>query len=127
MNAQTPRFLLVLLMTTCLSLAAMGQSVQSATERIKERLPQIDNLKAEGAVGETSEGYLAPREDLGPRQQSLLEAENADRRIIYQSVAVRTGQTAEAVGRQRAIRIAELARPGVWLQKPGGEWYRKPG
>jgi len=114
-------------MTTCLSLAAVGQSVQSATERIKERLPQIDNLKAEGVVGETSEGYLAPREDLGPRQQSLLEAENADRRILYLSVAERTGQTAEAVGRQRAIRIAELARSGVWLQKPGGGWYRKPG
>lgn len=127
MNAKSPRCLLVLLLTVCLSLVAMGQSVQSATERIKERLPQVDNLKAEGKVGETAEGYLAPREDLGPRQQSLLEAENADRRLIYLSVAERTGQTLEAVGRQRAIRIAELARPGVWLQNPGGEWYRKSG
>ena len=127
MNAKSPRFLLLFLLTACLCLASTGQSVQSAAERIKERLPRVDNLKAEGKVGETYEGYLAPREDLGPRHQSILEAENADRRIIYRSVAERADQTVEAVGRQRAIRIAELARPGVWLQRPGGEWFRKPG
>ncbi len=125
MSIQSPRFFLFFLMTACLTLVAAGQSVQSATERIKERLPQVDSLKEEGKVGETSDGYLAAREDLGPREQSILEAENGDRRILYRSVAERTDQTLEAVGRQRAIRIAELARPGVWLQKPNGEWYRK--
>jgi uncharacterized protein YdbL (DUF1318 family) len=103
-----------------------GQSAQAAAERMQERLPQVDRLKAEGEVGETAAGYLAPRESLGPRQTSIVEAENADRRIAYAAIAKRTGETVEAVGKQRAVRIAEMAKSGVWLQRPNGEWYRKP-
>jgi uncharacterized protein YdbL (DUF1318 family) len=102
-----------------------AQSVQDATQRVKERLPQVDALKGSGEAGEDAAGYLAQRVELGPRQAAIVEAENADRRIIYAAVAARTGQSAEEVGRQRALRIAELARPGVWLQRPDGEWYRK--
>lgn len=103
-----------------------AQSPQEAAQRIKERLPQVDSMKAAGEVGEGNDGYLAERKPLGPRQASLVKAENADRGIIYASVAARTGQEVSAVGQQRAIRIAELARPGVWLQRPDGEWYQKP-
>jgi uncharacterized protein len=102
-----------------------AQSVQDATQRVKERLPQVDALKGSGEVGEDAAGYLAPRVELGPRQAAIVEAENADRRILYAAVAARTGQSAEEVGRQRALRIAELARPGVWLQRPDGGWHRK--
>ena len=99
--------------------------VEEAAERIKERLPQIDAMKAAGSVGETADGFLAPRTSLGPREASLVELENADRRLIYQSLAARTEQSLEEVGRQRAIQIAARARTGVWLQKPNGDWYRK--
>lgn len=102
-----------------------AESPQEAAERIKERLPQIDAMKAAGEVGETANGFLAELKPLGPRQSSLVKAENADRRIIYASVAARTGQEVNSVGQQRAIRIAELAKPGVWLQRPDGEWYQK--
>ena len=106
--------------------SALADSASEATERIKDRLPQVDAMKAAGEVGEDAAGFLAPRGDLGPRQKSIVDKENADRRLIYQTVAARTGESVEAIGKQRAIQIATRARAGVWLQKPDGEWYRKP-
>jgi len=108
------------------ALLAQADAVAAAQARMQERLAQVDVLKAAGQVGEDALGYLTPRADLGPRQAALVQAENADRRILYEAVARRTGQTVEEVGMQRSLRIAEIALPGVWLQRPGGEWYRKP-
>jgi uncharacterized protein YdbL (DUF1318 family) len=106
-------------------LSAEGGSATDAANRIKARLVMIDELKASGAVGEGALGYVIPRAELGPRQSSIVESENADRKTLYQSVAANTGQSAEEVGRQRALQIATRARPGVWLQGPDGEWYQK--
>ncbi|MEX0325057.1 MAG: YdbL family protein [Puniceicoccaceae bacterium] len=119
-------FLPFLFLLAVLPGTALANPAKEATERIKDRLAQVDSMKAAGEVGEDAVGFLAPRSELGPRQQSILDAENADRRIIYAAIASRAGQTVEAVGQQRAIQIATRARPGVWLQKPDGEWYRKP-
>ena len=103
-----------------------GGPAEDATLRMKDRLAQVDALKADGSVGENATGYLEPRVNLGPRQISIVEAENKDRRIIYEAVAQQTGQTADVVGQQRALRIAEIAGPGVWLEKADGNWYQKP-
>ena len=105
--------------------AAVADSATEAAERIKDRLAQVDALKESGDVGEDARGFLVMREDLGPRQQSIVDAENADRLVIYKKVAGRTGQTVAEVGEQRAIQIFARARAGVWLQKPGGDWYQK--
>ena len=99
--------------------------VEDASQRIKERLPQIDEMKSAGDVGEAINGFLVVKGELGARLQALVEAENADRRVLYAEVASRTGQTVEEVGQQRAIQIATRAKTGVWLQRPNGEWYRK--
>ncbi|KAF0094012.1 MAG: hypothetical protein E1N59_2270 [Puniceicoccaceae bacterium 5H] len=101
-------------------------SAQDAAARIKDRLPQVDALKAQGLVGENNRGYLEPRGNLNGDQKQLVEAENADRRQLYAIVAQRTGQSVTEVGQQRAIRLAELSRSGVWLQDADGKWYRKP-
>lgn len=117
-------FLFLLPLLAPFSLPA-APSVDDAARQIKERLPQIDAMKLAGTIGENARGYLSIREPLGPRQSSLVEAENEDRRIIYASIAGRTGQSLEEVGEQRALRIAKLAKPGVWLKGPDGQWYRK--
>lgn len=103
----------------------LADSVQDATARMKERLVQIDQMKERGELGENAAGFLAARADLDPDQSALVDAENADRRLVYAAIAAKTGQTPEEVGRQRAVRIAGLARSGVWVQIPGGEWIRK--
>lgn len=117
---------LLALLAFLVAVPIQADPVEEASTRIKDRLAQVDALKAEGSVGESARGYLVARSAIGPRQSSLIEAENADRRILYQAVAQRTNQTLDEVGEQRAIQIASRARSGVWLQKPSGEWYQKP-
>jgi uncharacterized protein YdbL (DUF1318 family) len=126
MKTFSRRIFCLIILSTLLAVPAMADSVESAKERIKERLEQIDQMKSLGQVGENANGYLSARGPLGPRQNSLMEAENADRLVIYTSVAETAGQSVDEVGKQRAVRIAGIARSGVWLQRPDGEWLQKP-
>ena len=125
MQKSISRIFLILMAGVFLPLLSHADPATEAAGRIKDRLAQVDTLKESGAVGETATGFLESRQTLEPAQQSLVDAENADRRVIYASIARRTGQSYEEVGLQRALQIASRARPGVWLQKSDGEWYQK--
>lgn len=114
--------LLVALMLT--AIVAPAQDLGAVRARMAQRLPQIDALKAAGAIGEDNKGYVAVREAKDNASQ-VVSAENADRRVVYDSIAKQTGSSAEVVGRQRAQRIAAQSAPGVWLQREDGNWYRK--
>jgi len=113
--------LLLIMASSCLGASA----IEAAKARSVERLPHIDELKLEGKVGENARGYLAERKPLGPREAALVEDENEDRRILYASVAARTNESIDQVGKQRALRLAELAKEGIWLQNLDGIWYQK--
>lgn len=115
---------IVMMILISLPLVAMGNP-NDATQRMKERLAQVDALKLNGLVGEALTGFLVARGDLNAEQAELMAAENADRQIVYAAVAQRTRQSVAQVGQQRALRIAELAAPGVWLQRPDGTWYQR--
>ena len=41
------------------------------------------------------------------------------------AIAAKTGASAGEVGTERAKQIAQTSKPGVWLQRDNGEWYRK--
>lgn len=112
-------FLLVLV-----SVAAAAD-VESITERMRERLPAIDELKEAGTIGENNRALLEARSELEREQRELIQEENADRQTLYELVAERTDQSLDEVARQRAARIAQLATRGVWLQNMRGKWYRK--
>jgi uncharacterized protein len=103
---------------------APAQDLGAVRARMAERLPQVDALKASGAIGEDNQGYVSVREAQGNASE-VVSAENADRRVVYESIAKQTGTSAEAVGRQRAQRIAAQSAAGVWLQREDGNWYRK--
>jgi uncharacterized protein YdbL (DUF1318 family) len=91
--------------------------------RMKERLPLIDQLKAGGIVGEDNKGYLQFR---GKKEkEDVVNAENSDRRKVYEAIAAQQGSTPEHVGKRRAIQIADIAKPGEWLQDESGNWYQK--
>jgi uncharacterized protein YdbL (DUF1318 family) len=103
------------------SAMAFGQDIKT---RIKARRPIILALKAEGIIGENSAGYLAFRGS-NKKNEDVVKAENSDRRIVYKKIGEQTGATAEVVGQRRAQKIAELAKPGDWLQNASGKWYKK--
>lgn len=92
--------------------------------RMRARLPKIIELKAAGIVGETHNGLLAFVGSNKP-EQALVAAENKDRKRVYDAIARQQSTTADAVGRRRALQIAEKARPGEWLQDAGGKWFQK--
>lgn len=94
-------------------------------QRMAQRLAAVDALKEHGAVGENNRGFLEARGALSGQEGGVVAAENSDREAVYAAVAQRTGHTPEQVGHARARRIAEVSKPGVWLQDERGRWYRK--
>lgn len=99
-------------------------SAASIKERMISRLPTIIKLKEQGIVGESNAGFL---EFIGNRKEKadVVNAENTDRRAVYEQIAKKEGTTVEVVGRHRAAQIAEKAQPGAWLQDANGKWYKK--
>ncbi len=124
----TPLFRLLAL-TLALFLAAAAPSLHAEDlgairARMEKRIPQIDALKTQGALGETNRGLLEVRA-AAPDADSVSTAENADRTAVYASLAAKTGATADAVAKSRAKQIATNSAPGVWLQRDSGDWYKK--
>lgn len=107
-----------------LSVTAAMANETSIKERMKERKPVIDELKAGGVAGETWEGLLA---FVGEERvkEDIVAAENKDRQTVYHAIARETGTTALLVGKRRAIRLFELAAPGERLQGENGVWLQK--
>jgi uncharacterized protein len=113
-----------LMLTAFLFIMSSVSSAQDIKARFKDRLPQIIELKSKGIIGETNQGYL----DYvgGVREmQDVVEAENRDRRIVYEEIAKQQGVSAQAVGQRRALQLRDLANPGDWVQNDAGAWYRK--
>ena len=93
-------------------------------QRMITRLPIIKSLKDQGIVGENNKGYL---EFIGNKKekQDVVEAENSDRRQVYEAIAKQQSTTVEVVGKHRAVQIADKAQTGEWLQDANGKWYQK--
>ena len=92
--------------------------------RMKNRLPVIKQLKAQGIVGEDNKGYL---QFVGGNKAKtdVVAAENKDRKTVYSAIAKQQGTTAELVGKRRALQIAKRANKGEWVQDASGKWIQK--
>ncbi len=104
--------------------SAQAQDLNAIKQSMNNRLASVDALKASGAVGENNKGLLEVRSTTDAAA-TVVAAENADRQIVYAALAKNTGSTPEAVGVARAKQIAAASKPGLWLQSPKGDWYRK--
>lgn len=96
----------------------------SIKERMLSRLPVINELKAQGLVGENNRGFLEYRTGDQPKSE-VVQAENKDRQAVYQTIAQRQNTTADFVGQTRAAQIAGQEPAGVWIQKDDGAWIKK--
>ena len=106
------------------ALVAHAGDVASAKAGMRERVAAIDKLKAAGAVGEANTGLLAARAE-GEETAKVVAAENADRLVVFAELAKKTGGTAEDAGKTFAKQLAAASKPGVWLQREDGGWYKK--
>jgi len=99
-------------------------SAQGIKERMKQRLPAIVALKAQGIVGENNSGFLAFV--TGQKShESLVASENKDRKAIYAHIAKQQNTSITVVEKRRAITLSERAAPGEFVQKPDGSWVKK--
>lgn len=93
-------------------------------DRMKARIPAITALKNKGVVGEDNKGFLAY---VGSTKENpkLVNAENSDRKKVYQAIAKKTKGDAAVVGQRRAAQIAEKSAKGHWYQDKAGKWQQK--
>jgi hypothetical protein len=119
-------FALFTLLATVVSFSTAGADTQDSVKaRIQARLSSVDQLKVAGLVGENNQGYLEQRSSLDAQQSALMQAENADRRILYGMIAHDLGYSSSVIGEQRAAQIRKNSVAGIWLQSPEGNWYQK--
>ncbi len=106
--------------------AFKAEAADAATIRknMAARLPALTTMKKAGQVGEDNRGYLVVRKDAAD-VKAAVEAENKDRKTVYEAIAAQQKATVEQVGSRRAKQIAERAAAGEWLQKEDGAWYQK--
>ncbi|MEJ5348011.1 MAG: YdbL family protein [Desulfosoma sp.] len=118
--------LLALFVPTLLGLVLMSHNgwADDIKARMLARLPIINQLKAQGLVGENNRGFLEFRGGDRPHAD-VVEAENQDRAMVYSTIAARNNTTPEIVGRARAAQIAANEPAGYWIQDPDGTWHRK--
>lgn len=126
MNMQKQRVfsLLSVLIFILLAVSFAGAAADGLKESMAARLPEIMALKNKGIIGEDNQGYL---QFVGAAKEKddLMQAENNDRRQVYQAIAKQEGTTVDLVGRRRAQQIMGIAQSGHWLQDANGRWYKK--
>lgn len=130
-------FITLSLFLPAIAAQAENENLARIQERMRQRLPQINELKAAGLIGENNRGYLEPlgedleaaeeelKEEELEKRKTLITKENEDRKKVYTLIAKKVGTTPELVGRRRARQIAEAAVPGVWIQTSEGDWIKK--
>ena len=118
--------IITLFLTLCLFVTStFAQDPGALRRRMSERLPQLDEFKTAGVIGENNRGFVEIRGKGTPAAANLVTAENQDRTAVYALIAKSTGAKPEAVGMARARQIAANSGPGVWVQDADGRWARK--
>ncbi|CAN5451694.1 hypothetical protein BH09PLA1_BH09PLA1_36650 [soil metagenome] len=107
------------------TLALGAPTKKELQARAEKRYPQIMQYKADGKLGETSEGFIEAVKDTDGAMTSLIDEENADRRALYQLIADDDKKvTVEIVARRAAERNFQRAKKGEYL-KDHGTWRQK--
>lgn len=111
---------------------ASSPQVEQIKKRMAGRFAQLKPLFDSGAIGLTNNGYLAIRDaaaaPMAQRAQinQLVNAENADRKALYQAIADANNHPDWFANMQKvfAERWVAQAQSGWWYQS-GGRWVQK--
>ena len=83
----------------------------------------LQTAKAQGMVGETMTGYLAPVKAT-PEVQKLVQEINAKRKAMYQKIAKRNGTSLQAVEQLAGKKAIDKTPPGQFVNLDKG-WQKK--
>ena len=112
--------------------SATSPQVEQIKDRMAGRFSKLKPLFESGAVGLTDNGYLAIRDaSVAPMAQraqisQLVDAENTDRKALYQAIADANNQPSwfKQIQNTFASRWISQAQSGWWYQS-GGRWTQK--
>lgn len=111
----------------------LSPQVEQAALRRRDRRSQLFSWEEKGVVGENKVGLAEVRmlDQVNDTTQKLIEAENSDRMLIYQAVAVKNGTSVEEVQKLYAKRLHADSPSGTPIEvfnKANGsyEWKIKP-
>lgn len=82
----------------------------------------LDELRAQGLVGERYDGMLVARDGSA---QAFVNETNAKRRAIYEKRAQQQNVPVVEVGKVYAQQIMSKAASGTWFQDASGNWSQK--
>ena len=95
------------------------------SDSMKARLGDLVAAKDTGSIGEGVDGYVHLRDSGNAAARKLVDAENADRKKLFTSLAGKTGGTVQAVAEKFSKALAGKAKPGHWFRKSSGSWVKK--
>jgi uncharacterized protein YdbL (DUF1318 family) len=100
-------------------------SEQQLIQQMAARHQQIAAMLNGQLVGESHTGFLVPKASLNPSQQSIVDAENADRTKLYQLEAAKKGTTVDQAALGYYVARLEHVNKGAWVErfnKSSGSW-----
>lgn len=86
---------------------SFGPEVEQAAYSRRDRRPQLISLEENGIVGENNLGMVEIKGNADSSVKALVDAENADRMVIYKAIAAKNGISVEEVQQIYAKKIQE--------------------
>jgi uncharacterized protein YdbL (DUF1318 family) len=117
-KTQGPQSFLNIFVSQAYAAEDLSSEVQAAALRRKDRRDQLISLAEKGIIGENKSGLLVIRlsDKTDASATKLVNEENRDRMIIYQSVAQKNGSSVEEVQKLYAKRLQQDALAGTPIE-----------
>jgi uncharacterized protein len=103
---------------------AFCSPAQALALNLRDAFEVLEDLKAQGQLGEKPNGYLDVVRD-GGQAAEVAHLINQERRDQYRSLAQQSGLTQSDVERMAGQRNLNLATSGHFIQQDG-QWQKKP-
>ena len=88
---KTKKIVLLIILVVLVSIVGVqGAFPNGIKERMKQRLPEIVQMKLDGIVGENAQGFLEFVTD-NKVNADLIAAENKDRQAVYSAISAQQG------------------------------------
>jgi uncharacterized protein YdbL (DUF1318 family) len=105
----------------------LSPDVEQAALRRKDRRSSLDLWEAKGVVGENKSGLV---EIKNPNQadstvKEMVRVENADRMLIYRSLAKKYNESLEQIEKVYAEKLSAQAPSGTPIESLNGVWEVK--
>jgi len=118
-------FLTIALLGSLAVAASLDDQIDALQAEFKARYPALRELKDQGVIGETTEGFVAFVKGDDAGGGDVVNAENSDRTELYKLVAEKEKTTPEKVAERNARRNFREAKKGDYLRDKNGNWRQQ--